>query len=152
MYKKLTNKVRAKTIKVLQTNQKKRGAVYFFRKSLSGTELLRPFSQVIKKVVGLGVSCSTSFTESLGFRFASSLLLYKKGKIQTLCSVVEEYVRKQRMLFQSSLTRHVSSSLSFKIKNGFVSGLRYSQGLPCRGQRTKTNARSNKNRRSGAIK
>jgi ribosomal protein S13 len=52
------------------------------------------------------------------------------------------------MLLQSTLKKQVSSSINFKVKRGFVSGLRHSQRLPSRGQRTKTNSRTNKNRRS----
>jgi ribosomal protein S13 len=148
MYKKLVNKIRKKTSKFLQRHQRQRGTVYFFRKRVPSNQLIRTFPQLIKKTTGLGVYYSKLFSEKLGFRSSSSPLLYKKEKIQTFFSIVEAYARNKKMTLQSTLTKQISSSLSFKIKNGFVSGLRYSQFLPSRGQRSKTNARTNKNRRA----
>lgn len=148
MYKRLANKIREKTTTLLKRHQNQQSSIYLFRKRVPNTELVWSFPRLIKKTMGLGVYYSALFSERLGFRLSSSPLLYKKERTQAFFSIIEGFVRNRSMLLQSTLKKQVSSSINFKVKRGFVSGLRHSQRLPSRGQRTKTNSRTNKNRRS----
>lgn len=50
---------------------------------------------------------------------------------------------------EGDLRREVQADIRRKIEIGCYQGLRHRRGLPVRGQRTKTNARTRKGRRSG---
>ena len=48
------------------------------------------------------------------------------------------------MLFRSPLRREVTMNIKRLMDLGCYRGLRHRKGLPCRGQRTRTNARTRK--------
>ena len=52
---------------------------------------------------------------------------------------------------EGDLRREVQADIRRKIEIGCYQGLRHRRGLPVRGQRTKTNARTRKGPRKGAI-
>ncbi len=57
----------------------------------------------------------------------------------------------QNYKVEGDLRRDVSSSIKRLMEIGCYRGLRHRKGLPCRGQRTKTNARTRKGPRRGAA-
>ena len=52
---------------------------------------------------------------------------------------------------EGDLRREVAADIRRKVEIGSYEGLRHRRGLPVRGQRTKTNARTRKGPRKGAI-
>ena len=52
---------------------------------------------------------------------------------------------------EGDLRREVQADIRRKIEIGCYQGLRHRRGLPVRGQRTKTNARTRKGPRKGAV-
>ena len=52
---------------------------------------------------------------------------------------------------EGDLRREVQSDIRRKVEIGSYEGLRHRRGLPVRGQRTKTNARTRKGPRKGAV-
>jgi len=52
---------------------------------------------------------------------------------------------------EGDLRREVSQNIKRKMEIGCFQGLRHRRGLPVRGQRTRTNARTRKGPRKGAI-
>jgi len=58
----------------------------------------------------------------------------------------------QSLMVEGDLRRQVSMSIKRLVDLGCYRGLRHRRGLPCRGQRTKTNARTKKGPRKLAVK
>ena len=52
---------------------------------------------------------------------------------------------------EGDLRREIAADIRRKVEIGSYEGLRHRRGLPVRGQRTKTNARTRKGPRKGAI-
>ena len=52
---------------------------------------------------------------------------------------------------EGDLRREVAADIRRKVEIGCYAGLRHRRGLPVRGQRTKTNARTRKGPRKGAV-
>ncbi len=52
---------------------------------------------------------------------------------------------------EGDLRREVASNIKRLMDAGCYRGLRHRRGLPCRGQRTKTNSRTRKGPRRGAV-
>lgn len=57
----------------------------------------------------------------------------------------------QHYKVEGDLRRDVSSNIKRMMEIGCYRGLRHRKGLPCRGQRTKTNSRTRKGPRRGAA-
>jgi small subunit ribosomal protein S13 len=53
---------------------------------------------------------------------------------------------------EGDLRREVSQNVRRLISIGSYRGLRHKRGLPCRGQRTKTNAKTRKGNRKSAVR
>jgi len=57
---------------------------------------------------------------------------------------LREYVERSELKVEGDLRREVQADIRRKIEIGCYQGLRHRRGLPVRGQRTKTNARTRK--------
>jgi small subunit ribosomal protein S13 len=93
-----------------------------------------------------------------GIGRASALFILGKAGIDGAIRVKdlsEEHIVKIREVIQESyqvegdLRKTFSMNIKRLIDSGTYRGLRHRKGLPVRGQRTKTNARTRKGRRSG---
>ncbi|MFH1338832.1 MAG: 30S ribosomal protein S13 [Candidatus Omnitrophota bacterium] len=60
-------------------------------------------------------------------------------------------IQKSNLKFEGDLRREVSQNIRRLIDIGSWRGLRHKRGLPVRGQRTRTNARTRKGKRKGGI-
>ena len=93
-----------------------------------------------------------------GIGRASALAILSKAGIDgsiRVKDVSEEHIVKIREIIQEGyqvegdLRKTFSMNIKRLIDSGTYRGLRHRKGLPVRGQRTKTNARTRKGRRSG---
>lgn len=93
-----------------------------------------------------------------GIGRASALSILRKAGIDGAIRVKdlsEEHIVKIREIIQNGyqvegdLRKTFSMNIKRLIDSGTYRGLRHRKGLPVRGQRTKTNARTRKGRRSG---
>ena len=93
-----------------------------------------------------------------GIGRASALAILAKAKVDGSIRVKdlsEEHIVKIREIIQEGyqvegdLRKTFSMNIKRLIDSGTYRGLRHRKGLPVRGQRTKTNARTRKGRRSG---
>ena len=73
-----------------------------------------------------------------------------KGRIEVFDALMREQVSK-RLELEGDLRREVAADIRRKVEIGSYEGIRHRKGLPVRGQRTKTNARTRKGPRKGAI-
>ncbi len=78
----------------------------------------------------------------------------KTRKIKELSDAEMERLREQvtRLTLEGDLRREVSMSIKRLMDLGCYRGVRHRKGLPVRGQRTRTNARTRKGPRKAAIK
>jgi small subunit ribosomal protein S13 len=78
----------------------------------------------------------------------------KSRKIKELSDTEMERLREQvtRFTLEGDLRREVSMSIKRLMDLGCYRGVRHRKGLPVRGQRTRTNARTRKGPRKAAIK
>ncbi|MEO7863573.1 MAG: 30S ribosomal protein S13 [Nitrospirales bacterium] len=113
---------------------------------ISGVDLPR------EKRVDIGL------TYVYGVGRASALSILSKAEIDGAIRVKdlsEEHIVKIREIIQEGyqvegdLRKTFSMNIKRLIDSGTYRGLRHRKGLPVRGQRTKTNARTRKGRRSG---
>ena len=113
---------------------------------ISGVDLPR------EKRVDIGL------TYVYGIGRASALVILNKAGIDGAIRVKdlsEEHIVKIREVIQEGyqvegdLRKTFSMNIKRLIDSGTYRGLRHRKGLPVRGQRTKTNARTRKGRRSG---
>jgi small subunit ribosomal protein S13 len=113
---------------------------------ISGVDLPR------EKRVDIGL------TYVYGIGRASALSILEKAGIEGSIRVKdlsEEHIVKIREIIQEGfqvegdLRKTFSMNIKRLIDSGTYRGLRHRKGLPVRGQRTKTNARTRKGRRSG---
>ena len=75
-------------------------------------------------------------------------------KIKELSDAEMERLREQvtRLTLEGDLRREVSMSIKRLMDLGCYRGVRHRKGLPVRGQRTRTNARTRKGPRKAAVK
>ncbi|MGV9409135.1 30S ribosomal protein S13 [Nocardia sp. NPDC003693] len=59
-------------------------------------------------------------------------------------TTLRDYIERSAMKVEGDLRREVQADIRRKIEIGCYQGLRHRRGLPVRGQRTKTNARTRK--------
>ena len=78
----------------------------------------------------------------------------RSRKIKDLSDAEMERLREQvtRLTLEGDLRREVSMSIKRLMDLGCYRGMRHRKGLPVRGQRTRTNARTRKGPRKSAIK
>jgi small subunit ribosomal protein S13 len=109
--------------------------IKFINRSVSSSAKFGPF---FRNVYGLGRATILRLCRQLGINYSTKFesVSYSKRK---LIEVI--FARKPLGL---DLSRTVQNRISDKIRLGGFAGLRLSQNLPSRGQRTKTNARTSK--------
>jgi len=109
--------------------------IKFINRSVDSASKIGPF---FSNLYGIGRPTISRFCRQLGFSYSSkfeSISYSKRRLIEVILA---------RKPLGLDLSRAVQNKISDKIRlNGFA-GLRLSQNLPSRGQRTKTNARTAK--------
>ena len=107
-----------------------------------------------EKRVEIGLTYIFGIGRSTSQSVLSSLEIDRDTKVRDL---TEEEVSKlrgyidQNLMVEGDLRRDRSQNIKRLMEIGCYRGLRHRRGLPVRGQRTKTNARTRKGPRKGAI-
>lgn len=95
-------------------------------------------------IYGIGRSAALDILKEAGVDGAVRVKDLSEDKIVKLREIIERDYR-----VEGDLRKEVSLNIKRLIDTGTYRGLRHRKGLPVRGQRTKTNARTRKGRRSG---
>ena len=97
-------------------------------------------------VYGIGRSRARLICTAAGIKYTS--------KIKDLSDTEMDRLREQvaRFTIEGDLRREVSMNIKRLMDLGTWRGLRHRRGLPVRGQRTRTNARTRKGPRKAAVK
>lgn len=95
-------------------------------------------------IYGIGRTAALQILKSAGVDGAIRVKDLSEDKIVKLREIIE---RDHRV--EGDLRKEVSLNIKRLVDTGTYRGLRHRKGLPVRGQRTKTNARTRKGRRSG---
>ena len=95
-------------------------------------------------VYGIGRVASQAILKKAGVDGSIRVKDVSEDKIVKIREVIERDYR-----VEGDLRKEVSMIIKRLVDTGTFRGLRHRKGLPVRGQRTKTNARTRKGRRSG---
>lgn len=90
-------------------------------------------------IFGIGPTSSTKILDETGVDAATRVRDLTDGEISKLREVIEREYR-----VEGDLRRQISMNIRRLIEIGSYRGLRHRRGLPVRGQRTSTNARTRK--------
>lgn len=96
-------------------------------------------------IYGIGKTRSRKICVDAGIDPAVQIRTLTEGELDKLRAEVGKYV------VEGDLRREVSMSIKRLIDLGCYRGLRHRRGLPLRGQRTRTNARTRKGPRRGTV-
>ena len=117
---------------------------------ISGIELndnLR-IDYALTRIKGIGWTMSKSLLKVLGFDFSKRIKELSPEDLNKISNKIEEFPT------EGDLVRRVRSNIGRLQAIGSYRGVRHTKGLPVRGQRTKTNARTKRGKRKtvGAFK
>jgi small subunit ribosomal protein S13 len=100
----------------------------------------------ITAIYGIGRSRARSICEAAGITIAT--------KVKDLSDAQMDKLREQvgKFSIEGDLRREISMNIKRLMDLGTYRGQRHKRGLPLRGQRTRTNARTRKGPRKAAIK
>lgn len=94
-------------------------------------------------IYGIGKSTSAKICETLKLNPESKVSSLSEADLEALRTEI------QKITVEGDLRRVVTMNIKRLMDLGCYRGLRHRRGLPVRGQRTKTNARTRKGRRKG---
>jgi small subunit ribosomal protein S13 len=99
----------------------------------------------LTSIYGIGRSTAQKICSAVGIEYSK--------KIKDLTDTDLEKIRDEigRMTIEGDLRRELSISIKRLMDLGCYRGFRHRRGLPVRGQRTRTNARTRKGPRKGAA-
>jgi len=99
----------------------------------------------LTSIFGIGRTTAQQICESLGIAYSK--------KIKDLTDSDLEKIREEvnKLTIEGDLRREISMNIKRLMDLGCYRGLRHRRGLPMRGQRTRTNARTRKGPRKGAA-
>jgi small subunit ribosomal protein S13 len=99
----------------------------------------------LTSIFGIGRTTAQQICESVGIAYSK--------KIKDLTDSDLEKIREEvnKLTIEGDLRREISMNIKRLMDLGCYRGLRHRRGLPMRGQRTRTNARTRKGPRKGAA-
>ena len=99
----------------------------------------------LTSIYGIGRSTAQKICEQVGIPYSK--------KIKDLTDTDLEKIRDEvnKLTIEGDLRREISMNIKRLMDLGCYRGLRHRRGLPMRGQRTRTNARTRKGPRKGAA-
>jgi small subunit ribosomal protein S13 len=97
-------------------------------------------------IYGIGPTRSKSILHRAGIDFGKKVQDLSEEEVNRLRTIIEE-----EGSIEGDLRKEVSLSIKRLIEMGAYRGLRHRRGLPVRGQRTHTNARTRKGPRRGTV-
>jgi len=103
------------------------------------------------KHVVIALTAIYGIGKTTSLRLCSSLDIVTSAKVSQLTDAQLESLRLEiaKLTVEGDLRRVVTMNIKRLMDLGCYRGLRHRRGLPLRGQRTKTNARTRKGRRKG---
>jgi small subunit ribosomal protein S13 len=93
-------------------------------------------------VYGIGRSRSNQMLEALDIDYNTKVRDLSDGEVLSIRQFIDSNYK-----IEGDLRREVAQNIKRKIEIGCYQGLRHRKGLPVRGQRTHTNARTRKGKR-----
>ena len=97
-------------------------------------------------IYGIGRSAALKILDTTGVNWERGIDDLSADEVNEIRKEIE-----QRYKVEGDLRREVSGSIKRLMDIGCYRGLRHRRGLPARGQRTHTNARTRKGPRRGAV-
>jgi small subunit ribosomal protein S13 len=97
-------------------------------------------------IYGIGRAQSTRILTAAGINFDTKVRELNDDEINKIRKLIEEQYR-----VEGDLRKDTSFNIKRLMEIGSYRGLRHRRGLPVRGQRTHTNARTRKGPRRGAV-
>ncbi|MCX7114479.1 MAG: 30S ribosomal protein S13 [Gammaproteobacteria bacterium] len=95
----------------------------------------------LTSIYGVGLSSARKICNLLGVEQSAKVSQLSESQLELLRSEVG------KLVVEGDLRRLVSMNIKRLMDLGCFRGQRHRRGLPCRGQRTRTNARTRKGRR-----
>jgi len=91
------------------------------------------------KIYGLGLSSSRQILREAGVKFETRVRNPTEAEVSKISAIITSNYK-----VEGDLRREVAASIKRLMDIGCYRGLRHRRGLPVRGQRTRTNARTRK--------
>ncbi len=101
----------------------------------------------LTKIFGVGQTTAREICERANVEFFKKTDDLTEGEIVRIREIIDRDYR-----VEGDLRREVTANIKRLMDLGCYRGLRHRRGLPVRGQRTHTNARTRKGKRRAAIK
>jgi len=95
-------------------------------------------------IFGIGRSLATEIVEKANVDAATRVRSLTEKEISRLRDVIEKHYK-----VEGYLRREIAQNIKRLIEISCYRGMRHRRGLPCRGQRTRTNSRTRKGPRRG---
>ena len=99
----------------------------------------------LQSIYGLGPTRSKKICAAVGINPAAPIRTLTEGELDQLRAEIAKYI------VEGDLRREVSMSIKRLVDMGSYRGQRHRRGLPIRGQRTRTNARTRKGPRKATV-
>ncbi|MGH8446182.1 MAG: 30S ribosomal protein S13 [Solimonas sp.] len=99
----------------------------------------------LRAIYGIGKTRAQKICAAAGIDPTVQIRTLTEGELEKLRAEIGKYT------VEGDLRREVSMSIKRLIDLGSYRGLRHRRGLPVRGQRTRTNARTRKGPRRGTV-
>lgn len=97
-------------------------------------------------IYGIGQTTSLRILDSVGVNWTRSIDDLSADEVNDIRKEIE-----QNYKVEGDLRREISANIKRLMDTGCYRGLRHRRGLPVRGQRTHTNARTRKGPRRGTV-
>ena len=97
-------------------------------------------------IYGIGRTTALKILDRTGVNWTRGIDDLSNEEVNEIRKEIEQNIK-----VEGDLRREVGSSIKRLMEIGCYRGLRHRKGLPCRGQRTHTNARTRKGPRRGAA-
>jgi small subunit ribosomal protein S13 len=107
----------------------------------------------VQKHISIGLTSIYGVGRSRALSICKLANVKPETKVKDLSEVELEGLRTELAKFkvEGDLRREVAMNIKRLIELGAYRGLRHRRGLPARGQRTRTNARTRKGKRKGKV-
>ncbi len=99
----------------------------------------------LQSIYGIGATRSKKICAAAGINPAVQIRTLTEGEVDQLRAEIAKYI------VEGDLRREVSMSIKRLVDMGTYRGQRHRRGLPIRGQRTRTNARTRKGPRKATV-
>ena len=99
----------------------------------------------LRSIYGIGATRAKKICAGAGINTATPIRMLTEAELDKLRAEIGKYV------VEGDLRREVSMSIKRLVDMGAYRGQRHRRGLPVRGQRTRTNARTRKGPRKATV-